>query len=249
MRLRRTALTISTLLIAASMATGCMRSLEDEYREAVPTSGELAVDVPGASEGSAGAATEALIGERAPFYQMTRDTSRIVNGGIWITLQLVELIVRQRPGEVDGDHAVWGPWNEALSPISYVFVVERQGEGQFRYALQGKPRAEGDDSYVDLLAGETTIDATDGTRSGFIALDFTAAHGLDAFEHRASGRIVAHWEVGSDPRVVEAAFEGFTNARGEGPLDALYRYTEASDGSGSFELGLRADIDDPGPAA
>ena len=248
--LQRPVLVITTLALAGFLGTGCMRTLEEEYRDAVPTAAELSVEVPGAAESSSGpgAATGALIGERAPFYQITRDASRAVNGGLWVVMQVVAAIVRHPATEVDDTRAVWGPWNETLSPITYVFMVERVGEGQYHYALQGKPRAAGDDAYVTLLAGETDLDAEAGLRRGTVGLDFDAAHALDAYEHRESGRIVARWDVGTDPRFVEAAFEDFTTRRGDGPVSALYRYREASDGSGSFEFAFVADIDDPGAA-
>jgi hypothetical protein len=240
---------IACALTLPVLASGCMIQQGDEYREAVPTSSELSVAIPGEGDSTPGAARGALIGERAPFYQITRDTSRVINGGLWVVGQIVEAIVRHRPTEVDGNHAVWGPWNETLSPITYVFEVERIGEGRFRYVLRGKPRAELDDAYVDLVGGETEIDHAAGVRRGWIGLDFDAANALDAGEHRETGRVLAHWDAGANPRLVEAAFEDFANARGEGPVSALYRYKENHDGSGSFEFGFVADTDDPGTLA
>jgi len=244
--LRSRTLALAILVSLSTAANlGCMRTLEDEYRDAIPQASELSVDVPGSGE----TATAALVGERAFFYQVTRDTSRAVNGGLWITLVAIHTIVGYRPTEVDETHAVWGPWNDTLNPITYVFAVEKVEEGHYRYMLSGKRRADGDDAYVDLLGGETVIDDALGARRGTIGMDFDAAHALDAYEHRAQGRIAASWDIGADPRVVEAAFDTFSDRAGDGPISALYRYREASDGSGSFEFAFRADLDDEGGAA
>ncbi len=240
--LRNRALVIA--IIAAPLAFGCMAAPEDEYRQAVPSQAELSVEVPGEGGGSTeGRAAAPLVGDRADFYQVTRDTSRAVNGTIWVTLAVLHHVVSYPATEVHEDHAVWGPWTETLSPITYVLVVERLAEGHYRYALRGKPRAEGDEAYVDLIGGETEIDEAAGIRRGTIGYDLDAAHALDAGEHPAQGSVAATWDAGSDPRYVEAAFEDVVSRRGEGPWSALYRYRENADGSGSFELGVRGDVD------
>ena len=237
-------------LTAATMLAGCLRAPEDEYRNAVPRSDELSMEVPdNGGGGEAGRASAPLVGERATFYQMTRDTSRDVNGTIWITLKILEHVVSYPATEVHEDHAIWGPWNETLSPITYVLVVERLGEGQYRYALRGKPRAEGDEAYVDLIGGETELDEAAGIKRGTIGYDLDAAHALDGGEFPFQGRLAAAWDAGGNPRSVEAAFENIVNERGEGPVSALYRYRENHDGSGSFELGLRGDIANDGSLA
>lgn len=237
------------LLVACSLAGGCMAAPEDEYRNAVPSQQELSIDVPGSTDSSEGAATAPLLGERADFYQLTRNTSRGVNGLLWVTLHVLHEIVSHPATEVHEDHAVWGPWNETLSPVTYELVVERVEEGRYRYVLRGKPRAEGDAAYVDLIGGETEIDHASGVKRGTIGYDLDAAHALDAGEHPGQGRMAASWDAGSNPRVVEAAFEDIVGAAGETPFSALYRYTENSDGSGSFELAVRGNVDGTATAA
>ena len=247
--IRRPATTL-TILLAGAMLAGCLRAPEDEYRDAVPRSEELSVEVPGSGgEGSAGRASAPVVGERADFYQLTRDTSRGVNGTLWVTLAILHHVVSYPATEVHEDHAVWGPWTETLSPITYKLIVERVETGHYRYVLQGKPRAEGDEAFVDLLGGETEVDDEAGVKRGTIGYNIDAAHALDEGEHPYRGRIAASWDAGASPRVVEAGFEGIFNERGEGPVDALYRYRENDDGSGSFEFGMRADIANDGSLA
>lgn len=231
----------SCLIILVTLSgLGCTAAdPEDEFRNAVPRAEELTIRVPGEG-GDAGGARAALIGERAHLYQATRDTSRFVNGSIWVVLQLVRAIVEHPSTELDENHAMWGPWNETLSPITYVFLVERVSEGHYHYVLSGKPRDAGDDAWVPLLAGDSEVDDAAGVRRGALALDFDAAHALDAYEHPLVGRVAATYDVHAG--VVEAGFE---NVRGDGGeiVSALYRYTEAADGSGTFAFGLRADVD------
>ena len=208
-------------------------------------------ELPGrvAHEGREGAATAPLVGERADFYQFTRDTSRAVNGTLWVTLKVLETIVGYPATEVHEDHAVWGPWNGTLDPITYKLIVEKLDEGHYRYVLQGKPRLEGDSAFVDLIGGETEVDDAAGILRGTIGYDLDAAHALDPHEHPATGRIAATWDAGANPRQVEAAFEDFTDRDSDGPFSATYRYRENRDGSGSFEFGVRGNLDGTDSAA
>lgn len=243
------------MLAAATLAGGCaQQSPEDEFRDAVPAAEALRVNVPGedgssaSASGDVGGSRAALIGERAKYYQFTRDTSRTVNGVVWMTMHIVETIVSHPPTAIDASHAVWGPWTEALNPLTYAFAVEKAGEGHYRFALIGKPRGAGDDAFVPLLAGESEVDPSRGANRGSIGLDLDAAHALDAHEHPGQGRIAATYDIGGDPRQVEAAFEGFVDADSGRPITARYRYREAREGSGSFEFGARVDVADDGSA-
>lgn len=245
----RTFASLILTLAVPGLAMGCMaRSAEDDFRAAVPRAEELRVEVPGEGEAPEGAATAALIGERSAMYQITRDTSRMVNGGTWLVLSLVRAIVEHRPTSIDGDHATWGPWTDTLSPLTYVLHVQRVEEGRYRYVLSGKPRAAGDEAFVDLIAGESELEHGRLLRGG-VAIDFDAAHALDPYEHKHVGQIGVLFDISGATRSVEAAFDQVAGTDAEPRVSALYRYIENADGSGSFEFGVRADMDDPGAAA
>jgi len=240
----RNTLIIAPALALVPLAAGCMAGPGEEYKNAVPTSDTLTIDVPGEGSGSeAGAARAPLLGERADFYQATRNTSRAVNGSLWMIGQVLEHIVSYPPTEVHEDSAVWGPWNETLNPLTYVLLVEKTDATHYRYVLRGKPRLEGDEAYVDLIAGETEIDEAAGIRRGTIGIDFDAAHALDPAEHPEQGRIAAEWDEGAEPRYVEAAFEDFVGRHEDRPASALYRYRESRDRSGTFEFGVEVDLE------
>ena len=53
-----------------------------------------------------------------------------------------------------------------------------------------------------------------------------------------------HYDNSASPRVVEVAFKNFDDGNGSyTPNDALYKYSENSDRSGSFEFVAKGDID------
>ncbi len=263
------------LLVVLVVLAGCMaNSAEEEYRDAVPTAEALSMTVPQAdSMSDTGALREALIGQRAPFYVMTRSVSAQVNGGVWFAMQIVHTIVRQRPTTIDNEHAVWGPWTDSLSPITYRFEVVRFGNRFYRFALHGKPKASDDHAFVPVLAGLASDDAEIGTRIGdfevnfdealapydietapvrargrvgIIAMDFDAAHGLDATEHPLQGKLIVGFQVFGHVRRVGAVFKNVHEPNQE-PATGAYRFIEARWG-GAMSLAYHADLEDEGDA-
>jgi hypothetical protein len=229
-------------LCATLSTTGCMRGLEDEYRQAVPDANELAIRVPGESGGAAaGAHEEAIVGQRAVLYQVTRDVSRVVNGGVYLVLGTLAEIVRHPASEVDQHHAVWGPYTGALSPLTYRFEVTKVSKGNFEYVLSSKRKAEGDETFAAILTGEAHLDG-EAVGAGSFTVDGDAMHTLDAYEWPGSGTAAVVYDLQSEPRSIEVEFDAWTGGW-HAPVDATYGYHEGADQSGDFEFSAEADLD------
>ena len=236
------------LALIAILAGGCMSPV-DEFRGAAPSAQTVSLNVPaGASSSTAsvptardGAAPETL-GQRATFYEITRGVTTVVNGGVGVTLLVLEAIVAQQPTTITVDHATWGPYTGALDPTTWKFDVAKVGTSDFSYVLSGKPRNAADTAYVEIIKGQAhVVSRTVG--SGDFVFDFSALHQLDS-TNKSQGSISVHYDNTGSPRVVEVAFKAFDDGNGSyTPDDALYKYSEAVDHSGSFEFVTKADVD------
>ena len=239
------------MLLGMTMAFGgCAAQSQSEtaeLRAAVPTRSELSMQLPDGMTDDGG--RTAAIGERAEYYEVARKTSSDVNGLMWVLLQVVETIMEFPPTATEDGYAAWGPWSEALDPKEYVFFVERLKPGQFNYVLRARPRGEGDDAYVDILAGQSEV--TEEVKKGALGLDFTAANALDPVASPEKGSVGFAYEVSllDNTREIVASFEAFQESDAHTPGNAVYQYSEAADQSGSFVFGVVGDIEDNGSAA
>ncbi len=236
--------TAMVLTVTSFLSAGCMQGLEDEYRRAIPDQNELAIEVPGeGADAAAGSHEMAILGERAFLYQVTRDVSRIINGGVYLVLAILQDIVRHPATTIDEHHAVWGPWTGALSPLTYRFTVTKvDDDGNYEYVLEAKPKTEADDSYAAILTGAAHVNGQDRGRGSFV-VDADAMHALDEYEWPGSGVATVDYDVQAEPLTVNVGFENWTGGW-HAPIDATYHYAEAADQSGEFSYDATADVDE-----
>ena len=230
--------------LIALLLGGCMSPV-DEFRGAAPAAQVVSLNVPaGAAASTAKAsdgATTETIGQRATFYEITRGVTTIVNGGVGVPLLVLEAIVDKQPTTLTADHATWGPYTGALDPTTWKFDVSKSGPIDYSYVLSGKPRNGADTEYKAIIAGKAHV-ISRVVGSGDFLFDFTALAALNG--SKATGGVAVHYDNTSSPRVVEVAFKDFSDGNGSyTPNDALYKYSENGDHSGSFEFVTKADVD------
>jgi hypothetical protein len=238
----------TTWLVSVSLVlVGCGgSSSSDPFKASLPSQSSTALTVPGGGSATAsvGESQQALLGATAQFYLITRTVTRDVNGLVGAILALVEHITDDPASARDANRAVWGPLTDALSPATYLLVVEKVGPSDYHYVLTGKPKGADDTAYQAVLAGAAhVVDEAHG--SGDFLADFSAAHALDPTA-QATGGIAVHYDNTSNPRVVEVGFKDFVGKTGEAPNNALYRFAEHPDHSGNFEFAALTDIDHDG---
>jgi hypothetical protein len=227
--------------LIALMLGGCMSPVE-QFRGAAPASETVSLSMPaGAGTTSASSEKADVIGQRATFFEVTRGVTVIVNGGVGVTLLLLRAITDQEPTTLTADHATWGPYTGALDPNTWKFDVSKVGPIDYSYVLSGKPRFAADTEYHAIIAGKAHV-ISRVVGSGDFLFDFTALASLGG--GKATGGIAVHYDNTGSPRVVEVAFKDFSDGNGNyTPNDALYKYSENSDKSGSFEFVTKADVD------
>ena len=224
---------------------GCMSPV-DEFRGAAPAAQTVSLNVPAGAAASTASvkdgASPEVIGQRATFYEITRGVTTIVNGGVGVTLLVLQAIVDQQPTSLTADHATWGPYTGALDPTTWKFDVSKVGPIDYAYVLSAKPRGAADTAYVGIITGQAHV-ISRVVGSGDFKFDFSSLHQLDP-SNKSQGEIDVHYDNTGSPRVVEVAFKGFDDGNGSyTPDDALYKYAENSDRSGSFEFVTKADVD------
>jgi hypothetical protein len=231
-------------LLIALFATGCVNTA-DQFRAAAPTQAAVTLNLPssGVSASERGPVSPQVIGQRAGFYSITRAVTVVVNGGVGVTLLLLEAIVAQEPTTIGLNHAEWGPYTDALSPSTWKFDVNKVGAIDYTYALSGKPKTAPDSAYQAVISGSAhAVSRTVG--SGDFSIAFAALAATDPNNHKAQGGITAHYDNTSFPRVVEVAFKGFDDGNGSyTPDGALYKYVENADHSGEFDFVAKGDVD------
>lgn len=253
----------------ALLLPGCLLEHKDdgaEYREAVPQREAIVVAGPEADAGAdADASTASLMPSRhaqatrplgntdyAKWYGFTRAVRGGVNGVTAWVLGSVWAVVRMEPSSVKDGEATWGPYTDALEPVTYRFRVTRVAEGEYDYVLEGRPKASGESaSYRPVLSGHGFGKRHEHHGEGEFTIDLSAARELDPFgREKDSGtvRIVHHLPhdlTQGDllPRRIEAEVT---------PDPAVEResYTVESianeDGTGSLGVVARSDVDDSG---
>jgi hypothetical protein len=232
-------------VLTAAGAAGCANPA-DSFRAAAPSQQAVTLELPGAGgslgTSSTGESEQALVGQRATFYEITRGVTAVVNGGVGLTLLLLEHITDYPPASLTATHATWGPYSEALAPTAWKFDVEKVGPIDYQYTLSGKPKLADDSQYQAVISGKAhAISRIEG--SGDFLLDFSALRAIDPND-RAVGGIAVHYDNTSNPRVVEVSFKDFDDGIGSyTPNDAQYRYAEHADKSGNFEFVTKADVD------
>src|SRR5262245_24384568 len=139
------------LAFGLTTTSACTFDLADEgaeFREAVPEADSIAVPGPdeaGGGQTAASAASErGLMGTGSPtldyayWYAFTRNVRDGVNLVTGAVLGSVWYIVHTHPTSVNADTATWGPYTDALDPVTYRFRVTRVGPRHFEYALDGR---------------------------------------------------------------------------------------------------------------
>ena len=230
--------------IIALLLGGCTSPVE-QFRGAAPSSQTVALNVPagaGASTASVQAgATPELVGQRAAFYEITRGVTTIVNGGVGVTLLLLQSITDHDPTTLTADHATWGPYTGPLDPNTWKFDVSKTGPIDYSYVLSAKPRFADDTAYKAIIAGKAHV-ISRIVGSGDFLFDFTALASLGG--SKAQGAIAVQYDNTGSPRTVQVAFKDFDDGNGNyTPNDALYKFAENADHSGTFEFVTKADVD------
>ncbi len=237
-----------SLLLAAPACSLQKTDDVSEYRQALPKADAVRVSGPEIAPGSSALGLGDAPAETARWYHFTRDVRDGVNVVTGHVLVAVWALVHVRPSEVGDDYAQWGPYTEALEPVTYRFRVERVGENEYDYRLDGRPRAsKSEDDYRAVLTGKGFGRADARHGDGSFVIDLDAAKALDPSRHQDdSGTIeITHdlpeqisTNLGALPRTIRARLD----PAGEAWFDITS--VAKQDFTGTLVVDAHADTDD-----
>ena len=236
----------------------------DEYREAVPLREAMVVagpesggsDTSAASIGDTRGALALPGGGRAgadwpKWYGFTRSVTAGVNVVTAAVLGSVWIVVHSEPTNIEDGTATWGPYNEALDPVTYRFRVTRAEQGVYDYVLEGRPKtSNSDDDYRAVLSGRGYGKRHELHGQGEFTIDLDTARELDPFAHqddsgtvRMVHRLPRDVTSGGDalPRTLIAEV---TPNPADNPESFSVESTANEDGTGTLHVDAQGDLDD-----
>jgi hypothetical protein len=234
-------------LIAAAltllMAAGCGPEKADGFRNGYPKSDAVTMKLPGSTGALSGDRTrQALEGEKAGLYTLTRGVTYVVNGGGAAVLLLVKTIGEQTPTSVTETAAVWGPHTDALSPNTYKFTVTKNRTDDYSYALEAKGKTEADEKFRVILSGSHLVTGKD-LGSGTFLLDWDKIATLPEHDDNIGTAEYSYSHTTAEaPVKIDAVFKGVLDRDSGKPLDVDYKYTANPGKGGNFEFKMVKDV-------
>jgi hypothetical protein len=242
----RNAVTFVSLLSLGLVA--CIPPNDDPHpgiSRALPTAEDVRIDLP---ENSSAKGTAEALGDLSPWYVVTRQVTRDLNGGTAWVLIVVHTVVQFPPTTVEGDTYTWGPWSDALDPADYRLVVTALDNGSYDWSLDGRSKTQVGADFETVIAGNAVPGETEGTGHGEFTIDFDAAERVNPVDNDARGVVGISYDLAARHLDMSIATVE-TRPEGEVPVNYEYAYTEKEDGSGDMVFAAHGDTDDEGTAA
>jgi hypothetical protein len=243
-------------LVTVLAGAGCRKADDgNEFRAGVPTAQAVSLHVTGApADGTSGATTGALLGQKAGMYEVTRAVTGVVNGGTWAVLTLVRTIISYPPTLMTADSATWGPSHDALARNSWRLTVTRMAPHQYQWVFDGKDKKLADDAFVTIITGTHTAaldpqgDPLEGFGTGTFTIDWNKAALLPDHDQNVGVAAFTYSRATSDATVtVDVDFTGIQDGVTKEIFDAKYRYAATPGHGGSLRYGEDKN-NTPGPA-
>lgn len=233
--------------LALALACAPASTLDpDDIRAALPTRDVVQLQVPGEDGGPSGlhgvawgVSTPAAFPESSYLALLTRQTSRVVNDGIWRVLTRLEDVTGGPPTSCDASSCTWGPAPEVTaSPANEWLVVARRVPEGFSYRFSARPLGTTGPS-TTMIEG-TALAGADGSRSrGDMVVYFDAE---DALAHPPEwvkpdhGTLRAVYDAGSVTLIDVTILGGRADDPLDPfPLDASYAY-EGRGAAGAVQI-------------
>ena len=231
---------LSSLIAAALLLAACGASEDpaNQYRDAMPKAGAVQVGTP-QTEGTANAlsvATGALgdsSATQSEYAIMSRNLALTFNGGVGLTLRLVQYITTFRPTSCDDASCTWGPWVDDDGLNRWKLTVQKVADGEYDYVLAEQPGSNPAAPWVSIIAGTAyPVDRDHG--SGTFTIDFEAQTALDhgpLWQQHDFGHLDVVYDNTHDVSIAAT----FLDAKNSDPADphrlnAAYSFEHAASG-------------------
>ncbi len=252
-----------SLALLVALGSGCVLEPKEDagkFREAIPRAEAVQVSGPESTQSSNTASYDGLAGVKADepwaqgpwshWYGFTRHVRSGVNKLTGAVLGSVWLIVHTKPTTLTDDEAIWGPYTDALEPVTYRLRVTEVAADTYEYRLEGRPKASTDDGdYVAVLSGKGFGRDHSSHGDGSFTIDIDAMRQLDPFavDPKDTGKVIITHDLPST--ITTDLFVGARSVKAEAlPSHTAERWTALSkteeDGSGTLQVDALTDVDD-----
>ncbi|MGH7281211.1 MAG: hypothetical protein ACRELY_06795 [Polyangiaceae bacterium] len=234
---------LTGLFALSATATGCTvkSDASDEYRDAIPQSGDVALAVPGSSQSSSTTSSAAGLriaggsgtGDLASYYLFTRDISAGVDWGTGAILVGVWAIVNQPATMISGNTATWGPGNGALDTANWRFVVTEVGDKEYDWELDGRPKASTNDAdFKPVISGHGYGKSRPEHRSGTFTIDNDEYKLLEPQFGHDTGTTKVTFDLRQYPAQIQVALRPNPTTLGQNDISVIHN----QDGSGEVDI-------------
>lgn len=234
-----------TLAAATTLALSACHGPAEDFRQGVPREEMVKLNVPQSSTSALeyGQQQSGLKGDHSGFYDLTRGSTVIINGGAVVVLGLVKAITDNPPTSLNGNTAVWGPHTDALSANTWKLTVNKTGAKTYSYALEGKAKTAPDSAYVVVLSGTHTAGAVEGVGNGDFLLDWDKAQTLPEHDQNVGSAEFTYSRDASGKVAVSTHFSQVKDGDTGNRIDADYAYSTTPGQGGDFEFATVKNID------
>ncbi len=251
---------LTALVFSTVLATGCVVQEEapENLARAIPTAESVRINLPDSAAreisdapiNGVSSTRNAVLGELAEYYVVTRKVTRDLNGGAGWVLTLVHAIIKTPPTTVDGNVYTWGPGSDALDPADYRLVVTENDNGSFGWSLDGQSKIDPSAGFEALIFGNAMPGEIEHRGTGSYTLDFDAAERVNPIDNEPVGLVTVEYDL--------AGGQGFSTLNMtidsreiddngiEQDVNFSYNYAESLDGSGNFSFKINGDLENDG---
>lgn len=227
----------------------------EKFRQPIPEASSVEVPGPETSGGEGSTASFGELGELqstdgdrwaagpwAKYYGFTRAVRLDVNIVTAAVLGTAWALVHAPPSSVTSGEAIWGPWTDALSPVTWRFRVTEVEPQVFEYVFEGRPKAStSENDYRAVLFGSGYGRLHPKHGDGTFEIDLDVSKELDPFhvEEGESGSIAFTHTLSQPEKVIDV------RATPSGS-DAYWGITSTrfADGSGQLVVNAHDNLDD-----
>jgi hypothetical protein len=242
-----------TAALAALTLAACGGKVDEEdFKSGLPTQETVALSFPTASGSQAlssrvGSRQDALQGEKALFYTVTRAVTGVVNGATGFVLLVLKEVVSHPATSIQGNVAVWGPHTRPLDANAWKLTVTDTGNDVYTYKLEAKGKNEDDSTFRVVLSGSHKVarDANNqrlvGYGEGSFLADWNAASTLpDHDDAVGTGEFTYSRKSATDATTIGVALRQVKGADGK-LVDADYAYVSTPGQGGEFQFSALAE--------
>ena len=251
--------TLTGLLFSSVLATACVQQEAPEnIARALPTADSVRINLPETaartetqSRDGISSSRNAVLGELAQYYVVTRQVTRDLNRGAGWVLLLVHTIVQTPPTTVNGNVYTWGPGSGALDPADHRLVVTENDDGSYDWSLDGRSKLVEGSQFEAIIFGNAIPGEEAHRGHGSFSIDFDAGERVNPVDNDQIGLVTVQYNL-EDPNDEIPALQMIIDSR---ELDAEgterdvhfeYLYDENAEGAGNFEFTIHGDLEDEG---